>query len=341
MKPNKICSVILLPTLREDAEYALLACTGSNSGKFLSPRGIHYGLSLIPQHIYFVSNENIKEKDWCINPINDVVFSPDYATLCEGVSHCKKIVATTNPQLKDIPKISEQWVSEFIACRGKINEVELKQGQAYYNGEKLEMCMRNPALKGLVEIFYPKSLIVSEEELTYDLALSDKKVIIESSRFVENGNVTNAEDIIELSPDAIKLDKYESLLLCLGKRNLPYDIESVRKIYFSEYCTDKLSDNDVYRIICQDMCNLFKKIDLIKSSDILANFMFYELGDKFNHHYQSFKELGLYPSLFLYLRGQLSILKVCSVTRTHSGALKTLKHVDFTEFNDLNDVHPA
>ena len=54
----------------------------------------------IEDFIYFLSNEPIKEGDWCINKNRDTLYQLNNITISRaGVEFWDKIIATTNPDL--------------------------------------------------------------------------------------------------------------------------------------------------------------------------------------------------------------------------------------------------
>ncbi len=75
-----------------------------------------------PQHLYFTSNEEIKEGDWCIG---EGVALPFKAIPTIRYHQWKKIVASTDPSL-GLPSIPESFIQQYVAVNGKINSVMLE-----------------------------------------------------------------------------------------------------------------------------------------------------------------------------------------------------------------------
>lgn len=119
---------------------------------------------LYPQHLYFVSDEDIKEGDWCIIDLaensrvvkvkslsgNHPIFNVDIEDGYAKLSSLKKIVATTNPDLwhlktphKDaanpsVPKIPLSFVEVFAKEQGKIEKVNLEYNDGVCKCDTLE-----------------------------------------------------------------------------------------------------------------------------------------------------------------------------------------------------------
>jgi hypothetical protein len=83
-----------------------------------------------PQHLYFTSDEEIKEDDWVIwgekldqlSKANamDVNLNSSYS---KGAFH--KVIATTNPEC-NLPAIPESFLKQYVAANGKIDKVRLE-----------------------------------------------------------------------------------------------------------------------------------------------------------------------------------------------------------------------
>ena len=77
-----------------------------------------------PQDLYFVSDEEIKESDWFIDGFNKI----DKFNKGElpPNSSCKKIIASTNPDL-GLPTIPLTWIRDvYVPSNGSIKEVKLE-----------------------------------------------------------------------------------------------------------------------------------------------------------------------------------------------------------------------
>lgn len=78
------------------------------------------------QHLYILSDEEIKEGDWCINK-NGVLFKQETDKIFPLFNGSKKVIATTDPKLhKDgIAKIPITFIEEYITEYNKGNIIEL------------------------------------------------------------------------------------------------------------------------------------------------------------------------------------------------------------------------
>lgn len=135
-------NVVMLPTEKA----SLLAL---NKGKlFLSESKLDYikdsALGTEPQHLYFTTDEEIKEGDWVYDPAYNRVAK--YLNRLQGGNcsdHCKKIVATTDPELwrkpavdirktgslyslDGVDKIPTDFIEAYVREQGKITEVMLE-----------------------------------------------------------------------------------------------------------------------------------------------------------------------------------------------------------------------
>jgi hypothetical protein len=106
----------------------------------------------IPQHLYFITDEEIKGNDWILigenNYLRQVtrVQEDQYLVVDKNnaiyKSACKKIVATTDPALYFIyagegsggyvPKIDSSFIEEYVKQQGKITEVLLEYTKGKY-----------------------------------------------------------------------------------------------------------------------------------------------------------------------------------------------------------------
>jgi hypothetical protein len=144
--------VVMLPT-NEKAKLGLLTVGLRSSEKYIEP--IADGIN---QHLYFLSDEEIKEADWCLTGLrrfrqcNSFTYSQDGKTLngylfSDGTkdtkNNCKKIIATTDYSLGidviprgfksgvgalshkrtiNLPEPSQYFLEEFV---GEFNEGNL------------------------------------------------------------------------------------------------------------------------------------------------------------------------------------------------------------------------
>lgn len=107
----------------------------------------------INQHLYIVSDEEIKEGDWCYNYVLDSITqikSGDVNFLAERyyLKHAKKIIATTdkylssetNNPIQQLPQIPELFIEiyiEYFNSNKPITEVEIE----YEEFDKKKVCV--------------------------------------------------------------------------------------------------------------------------------------------------------------------------------------------------------
>lgn len=132
------CKVVMLPT--EKASNLLLESV-TNKLHLFKNKITQDGSTLIPQHLYFVSDEQIKEGDWCIG--DDIVYKyKDVNTFSSGLKkRSKKIVATTDMFLNttdqqdrfvtQVPQISQSFIIEYVKVNGEMKEVQLEMKEGY------------------------------------------------------------------------------------------------------------------------------------------------------------------------------------------------------------------
>ena len=111
--------------------------------------------SFVPQHLYILSDEEIKEGDWyynydynCIRKcveinkefIKNALYYENNSTVFDYSTNCKKIIAATNPELtfeskgiftdikyiNKLPQIPQSFIQEFIKDKSKsYDEIQL------------------------------------------------------------------------------------------------------------------------------------------------------------------------------------------------------------------------
>jgi hypothetical protein len=76
-----------------------------------------YPLNINTQHLYIISDDEIKEGDWCIDTINNILFMSD-GNLKLHKNTDKKIIATTDTSL-GLPQPSQQFIEKYIESYNK------------------------------------------------------------------------------------------------------------------------------------------------------------------------------------------------------------------------------
>ena len=106
-----------------------------------------YKLNWKPQHIYITSDEEIKEKDWFLDEVDNSIHNAhkDFSKFKSDVgSTRKKIILTTDQDLikDDVQAIDNEFLEWFVK-NSNCKEVEIKEHWAYYPlglGKKLITC---------------------------------------------------------------------------------------------------------------------------------------------------------------------------------------------------------
>ena len=140
---KKSAQVVMLPT-NEKAVIGFLTQKGKERGHLVHfDRPMPNILDSENQHLYFLSDEEIKEGDWYINTWGDglpmlcQVNSKEEADDCNRLKHCcKKIIATTDKSLvitKDLgeisredilPQPSQSFIEKFVEEYNKGNIIK-------------------------------------------------------------------------------------------------------------------------------------------------------------------------------------------------------------------------
>lgn len=92
-------------------------------GTTLHARGNH-DTNYTPHNIYITTDDEIKEDDTWINLDTNTIHNGNLFELANRVPSCKKIIATTYPEL-NLPQIPQSFIEEY--CRaGGIDEVDVE-----------------------------------------------------------------------------------------------------------------------------------------------------------------------------------------------------------------------
>ena len=155
MNQLKRVQVIMLPTLKESI--LLLNPTTNKFGltketsRKIYPIEEYIKLGFIPQHLYIISDDEIKENDYCLNLETNTVFKMHKHGLPTS-NRNKKIIATTDTSLNYIehddtvpypkgvqirlPQPSQQFITKYIEDYNKVNvitDVLVEYEQDYTN----------------------------------------------------------------------------------------------------------------------------------------------------------------------------------------------------------------
>ena len=88
-----------------------------------------------PQHLYFISDEEIKEGDWQINHLTNKISNRTNKFIEVGKQNCSKIIATTDSSL-NLPRPSNEFIIAYcniINNNAKCDEVLVKYVESYAN----------------------------------------------------------------------------------------------------------------------------------------------------------------------------------------------------------------
>ena len=132
------CEVVMLATDKiEGKMYSSMIA--KEKGKLFNYSNPNYSYDkAIFQHLYFLSNEEIKEGDWCYNSKRKSIELGKYMIGTNEFIFCKKIIATTDTSLTIIdyvdceyplPQPSKQFIQKYIEEYNKgrvISEVEVE-----------------------------------------------------------------------------------------------------------------------------------------------------------------------------------------------------------------------
>jgi hypothetical protein len=143
MEQFKRAKVIMLPTLLESKIHLF---TGNKQGLYQYPKNINVmpeNPHCLNQHLYIISDDKIKENDWCYNIVSKTIFqaNEDFIKLISDpnvvLTTNKKIIATTDTSLKTInyigthpkygdafegkslPQPSQQFIEKYIESYNK------------------------------------------------------------------------------------------------------------------------------------------------------------------------------------------------------------------------------
>lgn len=106
---KKRVEIVMLPT--EKAQIYK-----ENEKLYFNPTTMHIPVKPEPQHLYFISDDEIKDRDWCYDNFLGLVFQFEIGEANSDFikKHIKKIIATTDEELnKDLIYDGEYFDSEF------------------------------------------------------------------------------------------------------------------------------------------------------------------------------------------------------------------------------------
>lgn len=141
---NKPSTYILLPTDKASPIWITTTDGKAHLGKSEESR-----LGVISQHIYILSNDEIKEGDWFLDTITNKFYEDaggnNRTGLKEGVH--KKIIATTNPELHK--QYADPTIKRWVVKDGipSISQSDIEYIISLYNGKGKEIDVEGLAEK--------------------------------------------------------------------------------------------------------------------------------------------------------------------------------------------------
>jgi hypothetical protein len=77
---------------------------------------------VVPQHLYIISDEEIKVGDWCIDK-NNCIYKQETDKIFQTFTNSNKIITTTDKSL-ELPEPSPEFIDKFIREYNKGNVIE-------------------------------------------------------------------------------------------------------------------------------------------------------------------------------------------------------------------------
>ncbi|MCK9575567.1 MAG: hypothetical protein M0R51_06380 [Clostridia bacterium] len=143
---------------------------------------IHYvltGEGLNPQHLYFLSNEEIKDDDWCYDTLRGCIWQKSSKINCNGEIY-KKIIATTDTSLlKDyseqtlngvacLPQPPKAFIQAFIKAYNESKPITkvLVEMEKIHVGWKPDYTFENEGIEGSKKMYQYFLKVNSSNEIT-------------------------------------------------------------------------------------------------------------------------------------------------------------------------------
>lgn len=139
-KQYQECDVVMLETSKTNNLNDIVLNSNKTRLATLNPLTIDSKQPCTNQHLYILSNDEIKEGDWCIS-MNLAYKKPFQCTnlLYAKEYNCKKILATTDTSLK-LPQIPTTFIQQYI--------------DAYNNGNVIEKCLMKVEFGEISESYF-------------------------------------------------------------------------------------------------------------------------------------------------------------------------------------------
>ena len=156
----KKCKIVMLPTNQQTKYLMVYSDVEKTKGKLIL-NGLKNDEYKEYQHLYIISDDEIKEGDWFYNIHSKIVGKAAFNFGKDGLA--KKIIATTDSSLtlymggynmgKSLPQPSQQFIQKYIEEYNKGNVITdvlveygiIYEGRSYdlYNPDKLKVNLKN------------------------------------------------------------------------------------------------------------------------------------------------------------------------------------------------------
>ena len=177
----------------------VMLATNEKSKLYISWNEMRFGAEITPTrdyqpyHLYFLSDEEIKEGDWVLETLNKVIFqvkgkSNDYKN-----STFKKIIATTDRELRNggqvckLPQPSQLFLEKYVEEYNKGNQIKkvmVEYENQYYDGEQWFYKVKVNSKDNTITIRKVKDSL-SREEVEYllfgdwdDVLVTDAELVL-------------------------------------------------------------------------------------------------------------------------------------------------------------------
>jgi hypothetical protein len=189
------CQVVMLPTKKS-------RLSNRNGELSFADVGGSYTGNHNPQHLYFTSNEEIKEGtlkvgEWVYNNLSGIgrvdSFNVDNKDLVikynnepfiveEDYKNVQRIIASTDPSLS-LPAIPESFLKQYVAANGNIDKVKLQRVDV--NFDEHIIGSGSPKPKYVLELTAANEIVVVEQsklDKGYEKFLNNPEEYIEKTR---------------------------------------------------------------------------------------------------------------------------------------------------------------
>lgn len=219
---KKECKVVMLPTNEKSHIYytksinKLGYVTGHNKEdlkQFLNQNNTQN------QHLYILSNEEIKKGDWCYSICNQYNWKYTGDILEIDSLELYKIIASTDPLL-NLPKPSQSFIKKYCKSNGEIDKVMVEYYQQYYHSINDEDNGTNSWTK------------ISKEEFEIKSSKRDYFDEFDFNEWLK----TNSKNEVSISPIKNSWNREEIEVLCRKAYNQgmrDHQIKSLKRVGLS------------------------------------------------------------------------------------------------------------